>query len=154
MFFPEVSLSDFSLRSASEIDYPAIKRLIKEVGINPTGLDWHRFIVATTSSGAFAGCGQLKPHSDGSLEMASIAVMPLLQNQGLGGIMIRKLISDARFPLYLTCRSQLESYYKQFGFRIASDDELPKYFLRLRRLAGVISALHIINERMLVMVLD
>ena len=154
VFFPEDTLADFVLHRASEKDAHSIKKLINLVGINPMGLDWHRFIVAETPNGKFAGCGQLKPHSDGTLELASLAVIPAARNQGLGGIIIRQLLSEAGRPLYLTCRAQLETYYQQFGFRIISGAELPKYFRRISRIAGLINALHIINVQMRVMILD
>jgi hypothetical protein len=39
-------MTDVFLRRATAEDFPAISRLIRQVHINPTGLDWHRFVVA------------------------------------------------------------------------------------------------------------
>ncbi|MCX6066239.1 MAG: GNAT family N-acetyltransferase [Chloroflexi bacterium] len=147
-------MADFSLRPALEADFPAIQVLIRAAGINPTGLNWQRFTVAETSDGQFAGCGQLKPHSDGSLELASLAVIPSQRGKGLARLLIHQLAATAPRPLYLTCRSQLGPFYEKFGFRPVSGDELPKYFRRISRLAGLINALHIIQDSMLVMRLD
>jgi N-acetylglutamate synthase-like GNAT family acetyltransferase len=147
-------LADLSLRPALEADFPSIKGLIHESGINPTGLDWRRFIVAEMPGGEFAGCGQLKPHSDGSLEMASIAVVAGYRQQGYARLIIQKLLDTSPRPLYLTCRSQLGPFYEKFGFRGIEGDQLPKYFRRISRIAGVVSALHIIRDKLLVMVLD
>lgn len=141
------------LRSALETDFPAIKALIREAGINPTGLDWRRFIVIESPAGCYAGCGQLKPHSDGTIEMASIAVVPSSRGQGLARLLIQKLTADGPRPLYLTCRSHLGPFYEKFGFHPIHGAELPKYFRRISQLAGLINALHLINDRMLVMVL-
>jgi N-acetylglutamate synthase-like GNAT family acetyltransferase len=146
-------LVDISLRPALETDFPAIKALIRDAGINPTGLDWRRFIIAEGKNGQFAGCGQLKPHSDGSVEMASIAVIPEMRHQGVARIIIQEMIKKGPRPLYLTCRSQLGSFYEKFGFRPINGEKLPKYFRRISRLAGIISALHLINDKLLVMVL-
>ena len=147
-------MADYRLRAALETDFPAIRRLIHESGINPTGLDWRRFTVAETPDGQFIGCGQLKPHSDGTLELASLAVIPSQRGKGVARVIIQKLMADAPRPLYLTCRSQLRPFYEKFGFRGISGDELPQYFRRISRLAGLVNALHLIQDKMLVMVLD
>jgi N-acetylglutamate synthase-like GNAT family acetyltransferase len=147
-------MADFSLRPAAATDFPAIKTLIHAVGINPTGLDWRRFIVAETPEGLFVGCGQLKPHSDGTLEMASIAVQSEWRGKGVARVIIQKLTANAPRPLYLTCRSELGPFYQKFGFRGIYGDELPKYFRRISQFAGLISSLKIINTTLLVMVLD
>jgi N-acetylglutamate synthase-like GNAT family acetyltransferase len=144
----------YLLRPAVERDSPAIKDLIHKAGINPTGLDWHRFIVAETIDGKFAGCGQLKPHSDGTLEMASIAVISAERHQGLASLIINRLLSSSPRPLYLTCREPLGSFYRQFGFHIISGEELPIYFRRISRFASFANSMRIINDRLLVMELD
>lgn len=137
-----------------EKDFPVIKGLIHEAGINPTGLDWRRFVVAETVDGQFAGCGQLKPHSDGTLELASIAVMSSMRKQGLGGMIIRKLINEAPRPLYLTCRAQLGPFYQKYGFRIIKGNELPRYFRNISRIAGLVNKMHLVHVTLLVMVLN
>ena len=147
-------MAEALLRSALETDFSAIKALIHEAGINPTGLDWHRFIVVEFPAGRFAGCGQLKPHAGGIIEMASIVVSPSARGQGLARLIIQKLITDAPRPLYLTCRSQMGKFYEKFGFRPISGNDLPKYFQRLSRLVRLINTLHIMEDRLLVMVLD
>lgn len=146
-------MADPVLRKALESDFPNIKTLIRESGINPTGLDWRRFVVVEFSEGGFAGCGQLKPHSDGTVEMASIAVVPAARGQGLARLLIEKLTADGPRPLYLTCRSQLGPFYTKFGFQAIQGAELPRYFRRISQLAGMIRALHLIQDRLLVMVL-
>ncbi len=130
--------SPFSLRRATQQDSRAIRVLIWKVGINPLALDWRRFIVAVDDQNRLLGCGQIKPHGDGSRELASIAVQPFAQGQSIGSAIIRCLLQDAPLPLYLTCRHTLESYYQPFGFRAIHDPQLlPPYFRRIRRLANV-----------------
>lgn len=149
-----VPVGQFSLVPALESDFPAIRALIHETGINPTGLDWHRFIVAKTLDGQFIGCGQLKPHGDGSVELASIAVTPAWRRKGVASAIIEKLMAEAPRPLYLTCLSRNGPFYEKFGFRTISGDELPRYFSRLSKVAGLIGALSLMQEKMLVMKLD
>lgn len=149
------SVTDFYLAPALETDFPAIKALIYETGINPTSLNWQRFRVAkTTATDQFIACGQLKPHGDGTVELASIATAPAWRGKGVASAMVQKLIDEGPRPLYLTCLSSMGTFYQKFGFRSISGDELPKYYRRLSTFAGVVHALHLIGEKMLVMQLD
>lgn len=140
------------LREAVQADFPAIRALIRQTGINPLGLDWRRFLVAESPTGAFIGCGQLKPHADGSLELASLAVVPAWRGRGVARLIIQALMAKAPRPLYLTCRGELGSFYEKFGFRVLRPDEMPPYFRRLSRLAGIVGKW--INQTMLVMKAD
>jgi N-acetylglutamate synthase-like GNAT family acetyltransferase len=137
-----------------ETDFPAIRALIREVRINPNGLDWRRFIVAETPEGQFIGCGQLKPHSDGTVELASLAVLPAQRGQGVARLILQRLAADAPRPLYLTCRAQLGPFYEKFGFRGISGRELPPYFRRLSRLVRLLNVLRLMQVKLLVMVLE
>ncbi|RPI82657.1 MAG: GNAT family N-acetyltransferase, partial [Chloroflexi bacterium] len=65
---------EYKIREASQRDFKYIKKLIYSVRINPIGLDWRRFIVATDPEDSILACGQIKRHYDGSRELASIAV--------------------------------------------------------------------------------
>jgi N-acetylglutamate synthase-like GNAT family acetyltransferase len=150
----EVRLAEFALFPALESDFPAIKALIHETGINPIGLDWRRFTVAKTSDGTFIGCGQLKPHGDGTIELASIAVTPSWRRKGVASAIIEKLMAEAPRPLYLTCLSRNGPFYEKFGFRTISGNELPRYFSRLSKVAGLIDVITLMQEKMLVMKLD
>ncbi len=145
-------MDEIKLRSAVEVDFPAIRGVIRQSGINPTGLAWHRFLVAESPAGEFIGCGQLKPHSDGSLELASLAVVPAWRGQGVARLIIQALLAKAPRPLYLTCRGSLGPFYEKFGFRRLKQDEMPPYFRRLSRLAEIVGKL--LKETMLVMKVD
>jgi len=141
----------YQLHPATLEDFPAIRRLIRMVQINPTGLDWHRFVVAKTSEGELIGCGQVKPHGDEIKELASIATMPEYRGQGIAGAIIRHLVETYPGTLYLTCRSGLGTYYEKFGFEVISPDEMPPYFKRISRLASVIMKVGMAGETLLVM---
>ena len=94
-------------------------------------LHWQNFVVAE-EEGEVVGIGQVKAHGDGSRELASMAVVPAQQGQGIGSAIIKTLL--AREPgvvLYLTCRRQLEGYYKRFGFRRLEPAAYPPYFRRM-----------------------
>lgn len=149
---PGAFLDKIELRKAVKADFPAIRALIRQTGINPLGLDWRRFLVAESPAGEFVGCGQLKPHSDGSLELASLAVTPAWRGKGVARVIIQALMDAAPRPLYLTCRASLGPFYEKFGFRVLQPEEMPPYFRRLSRLARIVGKL--INETMLVMKVD
>jgi len=70
------------LRPARVDDRAAIRRIIYEARINPTSLDWRRFVVAE-EDGQVVATGQIKPHRDGSRELASIATRPAYQQRGI-----------------------------------------------------------------------
>ena len=75
----------YNLRQATASDAAAIRRLTLQVRNNPAGLDWRRFVLAVTPEEALIGCGQVKPHGDGTQELASIAVVPSWRGRGGGG---------------------------------------------------------------------
>ncbi len=125
----------FSLRPAQAADFPAVRALIHAAQINPMGLDWRRFTLAVDDQGRMIGCGQIKPHSDGTRELASIAVIPAWRERGVASAIIQYLLTIAPPPLYLTCRASLGLFYARFGFRRILPPDLPPYFRRIERLA-------------------
>lgn len=100
------------------------------------------------------GCGQIKPHRDGSYELASIAVHPEFREQGVARSIIAHLLESHRDIIYLTCRVELGVFYQKFGFRVASKWDLPNYFLWVRRLFRMLKTFKLVGEELLVMVRD
>ena len=147
-------MNNFSLRPARETDAARIKELIHLVGINPMDLNWQRFVVAVNDRDEMIGCGQLKPHRKDVLELASLAVYPEHQGQGVARALIEFLLRDSPRPLYLMCESSLGSLYEKFGFRGISYEEMPRYFQRISKLVGLATALARREERLLVMKLQ
>ncbi|SRR6266487_1635109 len=143
-----------NVRPAREAEAAQIQDLIYLVGINPTGLDWKRFIVAVNDRDEMIGCGQLKPHGQDILELASIAVYPEHQGKGVGRTIIESLLKDSPRPLYLMCESSNGPLYEKFGFRAISYGEMPRYFQRMSKLAGLVTTLAHREERLLVMKLQ
>ena len=130
-------MADILYRPATADDSAAIKSLIHLVRINPMSLDWERFLLASTPDGELVACGQIKPHSEGTLELASIAVHPAWRGRGLAREIIQRLVADSPRPVYLTCRSDLEPFYIKFGFRSLAPAELTPYFRRIQKLANL-----------------
>lgn len=144
--------SKFHLRPATQYDAAAIRALVHGAGINPLGLDWQRFILAVDGEDRVIGCGQIKPHRDGSNELASIAVHPAWRLKGIARSIIERLLSDHSGTLYLTCRERLGKFYAKFGFRTAQPDEMSPYFRRLSALPAFLKRTGIMKEGLLVMI--
>jgi len=142
------------IRAAHEAEARQIQDLIHLVGINPLGLDWKRFVVAVNDRDEMIGCGQLKPHGPDVIELASLAVYPEYQGKGVARAIIEYLLKSSQHPLYLMCESALGRLYEKFGFRPVPYEEMPRYFQRISKLAGLVTTLAQREERLLIMKLQ
>ena len=149
-------MTNFTLRPALESESRVIKDLIHLTGINSMGVDWKRFVVAVNDQDQVIGIGQLKPHGADAeiLELASIAVFPEYRGSGVARAIIEYLLTNGPRPLYLMCESSLGALYEKFGFLRISHDEMPRYFQRISKLAGLVTTLARREERLLVMKLQ
>jgi N-acetylglutamate synthase-like GNAT family acetyltransferase len=145
---------NYTIRKATEAESGQIKELIHLVEINPSGLDWKRFIVAITDNGRVISCGQIKPHGKDILELASIATHPDFRNQGIAGKIIQTLLDEAPRPLYLMCIMYNGPMYKKFGFRELEYKEMPRYFQRMNNLFNLRSMVVRDDHTLLVMKLE
>jgi len=147
-------MPDYEIRPAREAEAAQIKDLIHMVGINPTGLDWKRFLVAVYGPGEVIGCGQVKPHGEDILEMASIAVHPNHRGKGVARAIIERLLAESPRPLYLMCIEHNGPMYEKFGFTAVEGAAMPKYFQRIKKLFSVAKAMRRAEEDLLVMKLE
>lgn len=144
----------FRLRPATKDDTRAIRTLIRAVRINPIGLDWRRFMVATASHEGVIGCGQIKTHINNAppfRELASLAVSQDWRGRGIGSVIIENLLATHPGPFYLTCRSSMSSFYQRFGFWTIQAEQMPMRFQRIYRSGRILHNLRIIREQLLVM---
>ncbi len=142
---------NYSLRRASAVDATMIRQIIARVGNNPMALDWQRFTLAIDQEGKVIGCGQVKPHQDGTCELASIAVLPEWRGRGVARRIIEHLLSENPARLYLTCRDELGPMYAKFGFEVVEYAQMPPYFKRISRLVRLFNRLSHRSHRLLVM---
>ena len=143
----------FNLRKATRSDQAAIRHLIRSARINPTGLDWRRFLVAVDDTNRLIGCGQIKPHDNHTCELASIAVQPAYRRQGVARTLIENLLKEREVPgceVYLTCRAELEPFYRKFGFERATG-KLPAYFSMVRSFSRILLFFRLSRQAILVM---
>jgi N-acetylglutamate synthase-like GNAT family acetyltransferase len=141
----------FSLRPAVADDAPRIRKLIRAERINPTGLDWQRFIVAVNLQGEVIACGQIKTHRDGSAELASLVVDPEHRGHGIARSLVGHLTEIHEGSLYLMCRASLGEFYTKLGFQTVSKPEMPSYFRKISHLASLVEILQKEGETLLVM---
>jgi N-acetylglutamate synthase-like GNAT family acetyltransferase len=114
------------LRAAVAADQQTIRKMIRAAHLNPMRLHWSAFIVAVeAASGRIVGVGQVRPHRDGGRELASIAVTPQRQGQGIGGAIIQALLAREQGELHLYTRCGLTGYYERFGFVVIPGEQLP-----------------------------
>ena len=147
-------MENYVLRAALELESAQIKELIDIVGINPTGLDWKRFVVAVNAGRQVMACGQIKPHGADIRELASIAVHPDHRGRGLAREVIEMLLRENPRPLYLMCIEHNGPMYEKFGFRALADAEMPKYFRRIQTVFKLANVIRKVGESLLVMKLE
>jgi N-acetylglutamate synthase-like GNAT family acetyltransferase len=147
-------MANYTVRPALESESAQIKELIKLVGINPTGLDWKRFLVAGNERGQVIACGQIKPHGGDIRELASIAVLPEHRGQGIARAVIEMLLRGNPKPLYLMCISHNGPMYEKFGFQVIADEKMPRYFSRIKKVFDFADVFRKTEEALLVMKLE
>jgi N-acetylglutamate synthase-like GNAT family acetyltransferase len=147
-------MENYNIRPALESESAQIKGLINIVGINPTGLDWKRFIVALNENGQVIACGQIKPHGEDIRELASIAVNPEYRGQGLARALIEMLLLGTPKPLYLMCVSHNGPMYEKFGFQAIEGNGTPRYFTRIKKLFKLSEVFRKSGHELLVMKLE
>jgi amino-acid N-acetyltransferase len=113
-----------NLRRAQASDQKTITAIVHAARINPTHLNWQRFILAVDGE-VIVGVGQIKNYKDGSRELASIAIIPAYQRQGIASQIINALMKDEKGSIHLFCRAGLASFYRRFGFEVIPFQELP-----------------------------
>jgi N-acetylglutamate synthase-like GNAT family acetyltransferase len=128
------------IRPATVADQPTIRALIRRVSINPFNLHWPRFLIAERQ-GQVVGVGQVKPHRDGSRELASIAVLPSEQGRGVGTALVRALLARERGPLYLYCVAERVTFYERLGFQVVDRAHLPPVLARTYWIGNVLGGI-------------
>ncbi len=121
------------LRAATADDQRTIRRIVTAAGLNPVHLDWPNFLVAEAVDGVahgnaphIVGVGQIKPHGDGSRELASIAVLEAYQRRGIAALIIQTLLAREAGDVYLYCGDTMPAYYTRFGFVEVDAEALPR----------------------------
>ncbi len=132
------------IRPARATDQASIRAIVRAARLYPLGLSWGNFLLAeqknqVAQNGQTVGVGQVRPHGDGSRELASIAVLPPFQGQGIGDRLVLSLLVREPGPLYLMCAEERVSFYTRFNFRVIAAHETPPS-LRWKVWVGTVAA--------------
>lgn len=138
------------LRAAQPRDMRRIRAIIRRARINRLGLRWRRFTVAVSDT-QIIGCVQLKPHRDGTVELASLAVERDWRGRGIGDQLVADCVARHAAALHLMCTHKLVAYYLRLGFAVVALPDLPPYFRRLMRVLAVVAPRAIKRSRIVVM---
>lgn len=126
------------IRPAAQTEQDTIKRMVRAAKLNPFNVHWQNFRVAE-DDGRIIGVGQLRPHTDGSRELASLVVLNEYRQHGIGSQLMAALMTDQLPPIYLFCEQELEDYYVRFGYRLVDNPKtLPPSLARLFRAGSFI----------------
>lgn len=113
------------LRPARADEAGLIRRRIWREHLDPTRLDWRKFVVAEgvgeNSQPVVLGFAQMKRLSGGVQEFGSLVVERDARRRGVGEALIRHFTQEFAKPIYLVCESRRVSYYTKFGFRVIDD---------------------------------
>jgi N-acetylglutamate synthase-like GNAT family acetyltransferase len=127
---------DHALRPATETDAAAIRALVRaQPRMNPTGLDWRRFVVAVAPDGRLAGCVQLRPAGPEAVELGSLAVEARARGHGLARRLVATALAGTRDRVLVVTAARHEVHYAPLGFRRISALAAPGS-VRLRWLIG------------------
>ena len=129
-----------NIRRAVETDQPMIETMVRQAKLNPFNLRWPNFIVAE-DEGRIIGVGQMRPHSDGSHELASLVVEQAQRGNGVGSALMRALMADQPAPIYLFCENEIEEYYQRFGFHRVERNTLPRPLARMFTAGRIVKGL-------------
>ncbi|MBI3348503.1 MAG: GNAT family N-acetyltransferase, partial [Burkholderiales bacterium] len=117
------------LRQAGDSDWPAVEALLRANKLPTDGAQGHlsTYLLATHDS-EVVGCAGTEVYGTVAL-LRSVAVVPGLHGQGIGRLLIERLLQEARSrdlgTLYLLTDTAPE-YFAQFGFkRVKSEDAPP-----------------------------
>ena len=118
-----------SLRQAGASDWPAVAALLQANKLPTEGAQSHlsTYLLAT-SNGEVVGCAGAEIYGSVAL-VRSVAVAPGLQKQGIGRLLVERLLQEARSrdiaALYLLTVTAPE-YFAQYGFRRMQIDGAPQ----------------------------
>ncbi|BCL39634.1 GNAT family N-acetyltransferase [Nostoc sp. MS1] len=105
--------------------------------LEPSQLKWKQFWIIEANNHLIA-FGQLRNFKF-TQELGSIFVVPNWRNRGIGSFLVKHLVSQAEYPIYLKClTSKLSKFYINKGFVPVSFEEVPssikhKYYFSIFR---------------------
>lgn len=139
------------LRPARRDERWLIFRRVLRERLDPTKLEWQRFVMAEAGDGAILGFAQMKNWGEGVREFGSLVVEPAARGQGIGGKLIAHFVAEFPHPIYLFCGGHNVAYYLRFGFRrLKKEGDVPGPLQKKWRTAQFFSRLLKANVALMV----
>ena len=104
-----------TIQRAIAADQSALVALIRNERLNPNGLFWEKFIVATQAN-RLIGAVQIRRHADGSRELGSLVVAPDKRGAGLAGELIDAVLSTETGRVLMVTGKAHAAHYARWGF--------------------------------------
>jgi N-acetylglutamate synthase-like GNAT family acetyltransferase len=120
--------TSLSLRQAGAADWPAVEALLLANKLPTEGAQAHlsTYLLAT-HNGEVIGCAGAEVYGSVAL-LRSVAVAPGLQKQGIGRLLVERLLQEAAArdiaTLYLLTVTAPE-YFAQYGFKRIKNEAAP-----------------------------
>jgi amino-acid N-acetyltransferase len=131
----------YYVRPARASEGCLIRRRVWREGLDPTTLDWRRFVVAVTGDEQVVGFAQVKDLGRSVHEFGSLVVEPAWRGLGVGGTLVHALRARHGSPLYLLCGAHNVAYYRSFGFHTLPVEEMPRPLRRKWRIGNALARL-------------
>ncbi len=113
------------VRRAVATDQAAIEALVRGERLNPHGIEWPHFRVATHGH-AVVGAVQMRRHRDGSRELGSLVVSSEYRGRGIASMLIDNLLADQLGPVHLVTARAEAARYVRWGFRAIAPAWAPR----------------------------
>jgi amino-acid N-acetyltransferase len=130
-----------TFRSTTAADAASIRALVRSERLNPNGLHWPNFVVATDADG-LVGAAQIRRHRDGSRELGSLVVREGLRGNGIAAQLIELLLAAETSPVHMITDRSFTAHYRRWGFHEIEARDAPaavRFNYRMGRLARLIS---------------
>jgi amino-acid N-acetyltransferase len=127
-----------TVRRARAEDQPVISVMVRRARLNPANLHWERFVVAEGDSRT-VGVAQLRRHSDGATELASLVVEPDARRHGVAAQMVDALLAEEREPVYTLIDRRFVEPFTRWGFAPVDPSQLPRSISRGYRIGRVVT---------------
>ena len=117
------------IRPALPTDHDAIVGLVRSERLNPNGLEWPNFLVATEHD-HLIGAVQLRRHHDGAQELGSLVVERSSRGKGLATRLINSLLASNPGRILMITGRQHVSHYSAWRFRPIAAFDAPASIMR------------------------
>lgn len=139
-------LQPLLVRRAMASDQSAITQLVRSEALNPHGLEWANFVVATHGD-EVVGAVQMRQHAEGSRELGSLVVARKHRGHGIAGRLISALLAHHPAPVHVITRRANATHYRRWGFHVIDAGDAPRSVRRNRLLGQTFSMLALLRGR-------